>query len=289
MTEYLDHSGLSKYLDQLRFNTVGYGCTTCIGNSGPLSAEITKDVRDHDLVVAAVLSGNRNFEGRINSEVKANYLASPPLVVAYALAGSMDIDLATEPLGTGRDGKPVFLRELWPSQGEIQRTILESVHADMFRETYAHVFDGDERLCELPVPTGDLYEWDAKSTYVKNPPYFDGMTQSPPPLKEIKNWCACSLSWATRSPPTTSRRQDRSSPTVRPASISSLTEFPRATSTPTVHAGATTRSDLVVATARAVGIEVILGNAMGDEVFARRTIGLDRSGRRDVVGGDRVA
>ena len=187
VTEYLEHSGLSKFLDQLHFNTVGYGCTTCIGNSGPLSAEITKDVRDHDLVVAAVLSGNRNFEGRINSEVKANYLASPPLVVAYALAGSMNVDLATEPLGTGKDGKPVFLRDLWPSQGEIQRTILESVHADMFREKYAHVFDGDERWRELPVPTGDLYEWDATSTYVKNPPYFDGMTQSPPPLQEIKN------------------------------------------------------------------------------------------------------
>ena len=185
VTDYLNDAGLSPYLDELRFNTVGYGCTTCIGNSGPLSAEISKAIREDDLVTAAVLSGNRNFEGRINSEVRANYLASPPLVVAYALAGSMNIDMATEPLGIGKNDQPVYLKDIWPTQGEVQDTILKSVRSEMYREKYSHVFEGDQRWRSLPVPTGDLYEWDANSTYVKHPPYFEGMTTTPPPLKEI--------------------------------------------------------------------------------------------------------
>ena len=185
VTDYLNDAGLTKYLDDLNFNTVGYGCTTCIGNSGPLSAEITQAIREDDLVTAAVLSGNRNFEGRINSEVRANYLASPPLVVAYALAGTMNLDLATEPLGNGKDGQPVFLRDVWPSQGEVHDTIMKSVRAEMFRDKYEHVFEGDKRWQTLPVPTGDLYEWAPDSTYVKNPPYFEGMTTTPPPVREI--------------------------------------------------------------------------------------------------------
>ena len=187
VTDYLDHAGLSPFLDHLKFNTVGYGCTTCIGNSGPLSAEISRAIKDDDLVAAAVLSGNRNFEGRINSDVRANYLASPPLVVAYALAGTMNLDLTTEPLGNDKDGQPVYLRDIWPTQGEVHDTILKSVKADMFREKYGHVFEGDERWRTLPVPTGDLYEWEPDSTYVKHPPYFEGMTKTPPPVQEIQN------------------------------------------------------------------------------------------------------
>jgi aconitate hydratase len=186
VTDYLNDAGLTEYLDKLRFNTVGYGCTTCIGNSGPLSLEISKAIHDDDLVTVAVLSGNRNFEGRINSEVRANYLASPPLVVAYALAGTMDIDLYEEPLGSGKDGKPVFLRDIWPTQKEVQETILKSVRAEMFQKKYAEVFEGDERWRTLPVPTGDLFEWDERSTYVKNPPYFEGMAVEPPPFEAIR-------------------------------------------------------------------------------------------------------
>jgi aconitate hydratase len=187
VTDYLNDAGLTPYLDKLRFNTVGYGCTTCIGNSGPLSAEISQAIKDDDLVAAAVLSGNRNFEGRINSDVRANYLASPPLVVAYALAGTMNLDLATEPIGKDKDGADVFLKDIWPTQGEVQDTILKSVRAEMFRDKYGHVFEGDERWRTLPVPTGDLYAWDPASTYVKHPPYFEGMTVTPPPVVEIKD------------------------------------------------------------------------------------------------------
>ncbi|MEO6807901.1 MAG: aconitate hydratase AcnA, partial [Isosphaeraceae bacterium] len=186
VTEYLNDSGLTEPLNQLRFNTVGYGCTTCIGNSGPLSLEISQAIHDDDLVAVSVLSGNRNFEGRINSEVRANYLASPPLVVAYALAGTMDIDLYKEPLGTGKDGQPVFLKDLWPTREEVQETILKSVRVEMFREKYGKVFDGDERWQALPVPHGDLYAWNEASTYVKNPPYFEEMGIELPPLPEIK-------------------------------------------------------------------------------------------------------
>jgi len=185
VTDYLQDAGLDKYLDQLRFNLVGYGCTTCIGNSGPLPAAVSEAIQKDDLVAVAVLSGNRNFEGRINPDVRANYLASPPLVVAYALAGTMEIDLQTEPLGTDRQDRPVYLKDVWPSQREIQETILKSVRAEMFQTKYAEVFQGDERWNTLPVPTGDLYEWDPSSTYVKNPPYFVDMPVAPPPVAPI--------------------------------------------------------------------------------------------------------
>jgi len=186
VTDYLADAGLTESLDALRFNLVGYGCTTCIGNSGPLSAEISKAIHDEDLVTAAVLSGNRNFEGRINSDVRANYLASPPLVVAYALAGTMDIDLHTEPLGNDKDGKPVLLKDIWPSQREVQDTVLKSVRSEMFHKEYGEVFQGDERWNSLPVPKGDLYAWDDASTYVKNPPYFVGMPVEPAPVTKIE-------------------------------------------------------------------------------------------------------
>ncbi len=186
VTDYYKDAGLDTYLDQLRFNLVGYGCTTCIGNSGPLSAEISKAIHDDDLVVAAVLSGNRNFEGRINSDVRANYLASPPLVVAYALAGTMDIDLLNDPLGTDKAGQPVYLKDIWPTQAEVQETILKSVRSEMFHKEYGEVFKGDERWNSLDVPLGDLFSWDEQSTYVKNPPYFIDMPHQPPPVSEIQ-------------------------------------------------------------------------------------------------------
>ena len=185
VTDYLKDSGLDAYLDQLRFNLVGYGCTTCIGNSGPLPRAISEAIDRDDLVAVAVLSGNRNFEGRINPDVRANYLASPPLVVAYALAGTMEIDLQDEPLGTGTGGRPVYLKDIWPSQREIQDTILKSVRSEMFRSKYAEVFQGDQRWNGLPVPQGDLYQWDENSTYVKNPPYFAGMGVEPAPVQPI--------------------------------------------------------------------------------------------------------
>ena len=185
VTDYLNDAGLTPYLDQLHFNLVGYGCTTCIGNSGPLSLEISKAIHDDDLVTVAVLSGNRNFEGRINSDVRANYLASPPLVVAYAIAGTMDIDLTHDPIGHDPAGKEVFLKDIWPTQGEVAEAVRKSVRSEMFHEEYGDVFKGDERWNSLPVPTGDLYEWDDSSTYVKNPPYFIGMPDQPPPVEEI--------------------------------------------------------------------------------------------------------
>jgi aconitate hydratase len=186
VTDYYREAGLDTYLDRLRFNLVGYGCTTCIGNSGPLPAEISKAVHDDDLVVAAVLSGNRNFEGRINSDVRANYLASPPLVVAYALAGTMDIDFETDALGRDPHGNPVFLRDIWPTQREVSDTIARSVKSEMFRKEYGEVFQGDERWNSFDVPLGDLFEWDESSTYVKNPPYFVDMPDQPPPVDEIR-------------------------------------------------------------------------------------------------------
>ncbi len=185
VTDYLDDAGLTPYLDQLRFNLVGYGCTTCIGNSGPLSLEISKAIHDDDLVTVAVLSGNRNFEGRINSDVRANYLASPPLVVAYAIAGTMDIDLTNDPIGHDPAGKPVFLKEIWPSQAEVADAVGKSVRAEMFHKEYGDVFKGDEAWSSLPVPQGNLYEWDDQSTYVKNPPYFIGMPDQPAEVVEI--------------------------------------------------------------------------------------------------------
>jgi aconitate hydratase len=173
--DYFRESGLLPYLEQLNFHLVGFGCTTCIGNSGPLPEPVSQAVQRENLVVAAVLSGNRNFEGRINPQVKANYLASPPLVVAYALAGTMDIDIANEPLGYDSAGKPVYLRDIWPSNEEIQQTMRAAIHREMFAREYAHVFDGDENWKTMPVPSGNTFQWDEESTYIKRPPYFEEM------------------------------------------------------------------------------------------------------------------
>jgi aconitate hydratase len=184
VTEYLDRAGLTGFLEELGFNLVGYGCTTCIGNSGPLPEEISSAIEKGDLAVVSVLSGNRNFEGRIHSEVKMNYLASPPLVVAYALAGRMGVDLMSEPLGEDADGEPVYLRDVWPTQREVRETIANAVQSDMFRKSYADVYAGDERWNGLQIPRGDLYDW-GESTYVKRPPYFEGMGSKPEPVKAI--------------------------------------------------------------------------------------------------------
>jgi aconitate hydratase len=185
VTEYYEQAGLTRYLDELGFQTVGYGCTTCIGNSGPLPEPISEAVAEGDLVVCSVLSGNRNFEARIHPEVKANYLASPPLVVAYALAGRMDIDLVNEPLGEDANGDDVYLRDLWPTAEEIQKTISRAVQGEMFSRTYADVFTGDPAWRELPVPEGDLFAWDPESTYVRQPPYFEGMSREPGRVEDI--------------------------------------------------------------------------------------------------------
>jgi aconitate hydratase len=185
VTEYYDKAGLTEYLEQLGFYTVGYGCTTCIGNSGPLAEEISAAVAEGDLVVCAVLSGNRNFEARIHPEVKANYLASPPLVVAYALAGRMDIDLLNEPLGQGSDGNDVFLKDIWPTSAEVQEAVTASLRGEMFRSTYADVFTGDETWRGLPVPEGELFAWDPDSTYVRQPPYFEDMPPEPSTFADI--------------------------------------------------------------------------------------------------------
>jgi aconitate hydratase len=185
VTEYLRKSGLDMYLDALGFNLVGYGCTTCIGNSGPLPEDVSAEVEERNLVVASVLSGNRNFEGRIQQQVRANYLASPPLVVAYAIAGRMTLDLTTEPIGIDKKGVPVYLRELWPTEREIQETMLTSVTSAMFREQYADVFSGDDRWKQLQVPTGDRFAWDEDSTYIRNPPFFENITMETSPVRDI--------------------------------------------------------------------------------------------------------
>jgi aconitate hydratase len=186
VTDYLKKSGLDTYLDRLGFNLVGYGCTTCIGNSGPLPAEISAEINERGLVVASVLSGNRNFEGRIQQDVRANYLASPPLVVAYALAGSMNIDISTESLGTGADGKPVYLKDIWPTEKEIQEAMLTSVTSDAFRRQYASVFDGDVRWQKLPVPVGDNFNWEGASTYVRKPPFLEGLSMTPAAPSDLR-------------------------------------------------------------------------------------------------------
>ncbi len=186
VTDYLEKAELMDDLESLGFHLVGYGCTTCIGNSGPLPEHIAKAVRDGNLIVSSVLSGNRNFEGRIHADVKMNFLASPPLVVAYALAGTMDIDLRKEPLGTGKDGKDVFLKDIWPSSKEIQETIARSVTSGMFQSSYKNVFEGDKRWKSMKVPDADQFAWDSTSTYVQNPPYFEGMTMTPRGIPEIK-------------------------------------------------------------------------------------------------------
>jgi len=184
VTEYYAKAGVQPALDALGFNVVGFGCTTCIGNSGPLPEPISKAIDDGKLVVAAVLSGNRNFEGRVNPQTRFNYLASPPLVVAYALAGRMDIDLENDPLGVGTDG-PVFLRDIWPSAKEVEDLILSSVKREQFTKQYAAVFDGDEAWRAIATPGGDQYAWSDTSTYVKHPPYFEGMTMTPPGVRPI--------------------------------------------------------------------------------------------------------
>ena len=186
VTDYLKKAGVLEYLEKLDFFLVGYGCTTCIGNSGPLPPEISKGVADGDLVVASVLSGNRNFEGRVHPEVKMNYLASPPLVVAFALAGTVDIDLSTQPLGKGSDGMDVYLRDIWPTNKEIGDVIARTIGPEMFKRNYADVFKGDSRWNQIDAPKGERYGWDAKSTYIKNPPYFDGMTMQPGRIADIR-------------------------------------------------------------------------------------------------------
>ncbi|MGV3732906.1 MAG: aconitate hydratase AcnA [Microcella sp.] len=185
VTDYYEKAGLTDDLEALGFYTVGYGCTTCIGNSGPLAEEISSAIAEKDLAVTAVLSGNRNFEGRINPDVKMNYLASPPLVIAYALAGTMDFDFESEPLGTGSDGAPVYLRDIWPDAAEVQATIDSSIDTAMFDHQYSSVFEGDERWRSLPTPDGATFDWDAQSTYVRKPPYFDGMTLETSPVSDI--------------------------------------------------------------------------------------------------------
>ncbi len=186
VTDYLEKAGLQTYLDRLGFHLIGYGCTTCIGNSGPLPPDVAETVADRDLIVAAVLSGNRNFEGRIHPQVRANYLASPPLVVAYALAGRMDVDLTTEPLGIGSDGRPVYLKEIWPSDDRIAETMALCISDEMFSREYADVFKGDENWSGLDVAASERYEWDPESEYVKEPPYFDGMPAAPPSLQDVR-------------------------------------------------------------------------------------------------------
>ncbi len=185
VVDYYDRAGLTPYLDKLGFELVGFGCTTCIGNSGPLLPGISEAVAKDGLAVVSVLSGNRNFEGRINPDVRMNYLASPPLVVAYAIAGSMDADLTNEPLGYSPDGQPVYLRDIWPSTQEVAAVINEAIAADMFEKSYADVFEGDERWAALEVPQGERYEWGTASTYVRRPPYFDDMPEQPVPLMDV--------------------------------------------------------------------------------------------------------
>ncbi|MFI8533689.1 aconitate hydratase AcnA [Streptomyces aquilus] len=185
VTDYFDKAGLTPYLDKVGFNLVGYGCTTCIGNSGPLPEEVSKAVNDHDLAVTSVLSGNRNFEGRINPDVKMNYLASPPLVVAYALAGSMKVDITRDALGVDQEGKPVFLADIWPSEAEVNDVVANAIGEDMFSKSYQDVFAGDAQWQALSIPTGDTFEWDPESTYVRKPPYFEGMTMETTPVSDI--------------------------------------------------------------------------------------------------------
>ncbi|MCB5165533.1 aconitate hydratase AcnA [Streptomyces bambusae] len=185
VTDYFDKAGLTPYLDKVGFNLVGYGCTTCIGNSGPLPEEVSKAVNEHDLAVTSVLSGNRNFEGRINPDVKMNYLASPPLVVAYALAGSMKVDITKDALGTDTEGNPVFLKDIWPSEAEVNDVVANAIGEDMFSKSYQDVFAGDAQWQALSIPTGNTFEWDAESTYVRKPPYFEGMTMETTPVTDI--------------------------------------------------------------------------------------------------------
>jgi len=183
--DYYEKAGLIPYMEKLGFDLVGYGCVTCIGNSGPLIEEVSAAINEHDLAAVSVLSGNRNFEGRINPDVKMNYLASPPLVVAYAIAGNMNVDITKDALGTDADGKPVYLADIWPTEQEIADVVASSIDAEMFSKDYADVFAGDQRWQSLPIPTGNTFEWDAESTYVRKPPYFEGMAHEPSPVTDI--------------------------------------------------------------------------------------------------------
>lgn len=185
VTDYYNRADLTRYMEALGFNLVGYGCVTCIGNSGPLPAEISTAINERDLAAAAVLSGNRNFEGRISPDVRMNYLASPPLVVAYAIAGTMNHDFEKEPLGLDQNGAPVFLKDIWPSAQEIESVVAHSITSEMFRKDYASVFEGDHRWKALDTPTGETFEWDPNSTYVRKPPYFEGMPKNPVPVQDI--------------------------------------------------------------------------------------------------------
>ncbi len=240
VTEYLTRSGLMPYLEKLKFNVVGYGCTTCIGNSGPLPQEVSSVIAEKDLVVASVLSGNRNFEGRINSEVRANYLMSPPLVVAFALAGRIDIDLYREPLGFGK-GKPVFLKDIWPTAKEVDDVLQKFITGDLFQKTLQRRVRGDERWRGLHVPEGETFAWDDKSTYVKNPPYFENMPKTPAPVATFRARACCAIS-ATASPPTTSRRRVRSSQQPGGTVPDRAWRDSRRTSTPTDRGAAITKS-----------------------------------------------
>ena len=241
VAEYLDKSGLQKDLDALGFNLVGFGCTTCIGNSGPLPEEISEAINKNDLVAAAVLSGNRNFEGRVNPDVRANYLASPPLVVAYALAGSMQVDLAKQPLGTDKKGKKVFLKDIWPTSREINAIIRKTITKQVFAKKYADVFKGDAHWRKIAVKGGLTYAWDDRSTYVQNPPYFAGMDEAAACRSTTSSMRASSACSSTRSPPTTSRRPARSRKKARPASICATIRCGRTTSTSTARGAAITR------------------------------------------------
>jgi len=185
--DYLERAGLTAYLEKLKFHIVGYGCTTCIGNSGPLPEAISKAIDENNLVVASVLSGNRNFEGRINPDVRANYLMSPPLVVAFALAGRIDLDLRKDAIAQDKNGKPVYLADIWPSRSEVEEAIKKSISSEMFRHSYGEVYHGDDRWRSLPVPKGDTYAWEEDSTYIRQAPYFDGMTVKPGAVEEIRN------------------------------------------------------------------------------------------------------
>jgi aconitate hydratase len=187
VTDYLNDAGLTEYLDELGFELVGYGCTTCIGNSGPLPEPVEAAVDAGNLAVAAVISGNRNFEARVHNKVRSNYLASPPLVVAYALAGTTDIDLTKDAIGEGKDGQPVYLKDIWPTQAEVNQAVESSVRREMFVKQYSNVFDGDEKWAAVPAPTGELFGWDAQSTYVRRPPFFENLPRNPQPREDIKD------------------------------------------------------------------------------------------------------
>ena len=242
VSAYLEAAGLQEDLDKIGFNLVGYGCTTCIGNSGPLQPEISQAIAEGDLVATSVLSGNRNFEGRISPDVRANYLASPPLVVAYALAGTMDIDIAKDPIAQTADGKDVYLKDLWPSTEEIAELVEKTVTRAAFQEKYAAVFKGDEKWQGVKTSTGETYDWPPASTYVQNPPYFQGMSKTPGTDPAISKTPRCSPSSAIWSQPTTSPPLAASRKRHLQGNILQATACPRVNSTPTARAAATTKS-----------------------------------------------